>query len=246
MRRNIRIEIEYDGTKYHGWQEQPPGFVTIQSTIKDALYQLTGERSHVYGAGRTDSGVHAWGQVANFYTHSKIPVQSFVRALNAKLPKDIVIKSSLEVDLDFHAQFHAQAKIYSYKIYSHKTPPAIEKNYVHWVWFELDEEKMKEGASFLVGTHDFTSFAAANSPRKSNIRTVNNIDIQRKSCYIKVDIKADGFLYRMVRNIVGILILIGKKQHDPLHVKHVLEAKKRSKAGPTAPAQGLFLKKVIY
>ena len=162
------------------------------------------------------------------------------------MPSDIVVKESSEASLEFHSQFGAKAKAYSYHIFNNSIRPAIERRYLHWVWHRLDVNLMKEGSGFLVGTHDFSSFEAADSPRNSNIRTVNFIDIEEKNCYVTILIEADGFLYRMVRNIVGTLIYVGHKKYPPQHIKKILEAKDRKFSGPTAPAKGLFLEYVKY
>ena len=243
--RNIKLTIEYDGTNYHGWQIQGD-LATIQGYIKDAIEKLTQEKVVLYGAGRTDAGVHAIAQVANFYTNSNIPAHAFAKALNTKLPRDIVIKESCEVPMDFHAQFSAKFKCYSYRIYHSKVRPAIGRQYFHWIWYELNLNDMRKAAEYLKGTHDFSSFEASNSPRKSSIRTVNYIDILTQSCYIKILIEADGFLYKMVRNIVGTLILVGKGDLQPSEIPLILKSKDRNRSGPTAPAKGLFLEYIIY
>ena len=237
--------IEYDGTNYCGWQRQKE-LPTIQEFLENGLCEITGENVVVFGAGRTDSGVHARGQTAHFKTASHIPGHAFAKALNTALPSDIVVRESQEVPMDFHAQFSAKAKAYRYTLYNHEIKPAIQRNYVHWVWRSLDVEKMKQASVHLIGTHDFSSFEAANSPRKSNIRTVNYIDITKESCYIEILIEANGFLYKMVRNIVGTLISVGHRQHEPDHTKTVLEARDRKRSGSTAPAKGLCLEYVAY
>ena len=245
MKRNIKLTIEYDGTNYHGWQEQK-NVITIQKLIKDSIYKVTKENVTVYGAGRTDAGVHARGQVANFYTHSNIPDSNFANAINSHMPSDVIVLNSRNVELDFHSQFSAKGKCYSYQIISRASQPAIYRNYYHWVWYPLEVSLMREAAEILVGKHDFSSFQAANSPRKSNVRTVNYIDIAKENCYIKFFIDADGFLYHMVRNIVGTLILVGRKQLTPEAIREILVAKDRNLAGPTAPAKALFLEYVKY
>lgn len=245
MKKNIKLTIEYDGSKFHGWQEQK-NIITIQGSIKQALIDLTKEKIVVHGSGRTDAGVHAYAQIANFQTESKIPDFAFAHILNTKLPDGISILKAQEVPLEFHARFSAKAKAYSYHIVNRKVRPAIERKYKHWMWKDLDIEKMRKTASFLVGTHDFSSFEAANSPRDSNIRTVNYIDIESQSCYIKILIEANGFLYKMVRNIVGTLIQIASSKQNPSYIKKILDSKSRKFAGPTAPASGLFLEYVKY
>lgn len=245
MERNIKLVVEYDGTDYCGWQEQDNA-PTVQAALKRSIVQLTGEEVILNGAGRTDTGVHARGQVANFRTHSRIPAPAFVKALNAKLPPDIVIQEAEEVPMDFHAQYAAKAKAYSYQIISQPIRPVLENRYAHWVWFPLRIESLKEACGYLIGTHDFSSFEAANSPRKSRIRTINFIDILQEHCYIKIFVEADGFLYHMVRNIVGTLLTIERKSLFPKQMKNILEAKSRQIAGPTVAAKGLCLEYVKY
>ena len=245
MKKNIKLTLEYDGTGYHGWQEQKD-LPTVQGCLRQSIRELTGETVVVWGSGRTDAGVHANGQVANFFTESGIPEYAFAKALNTILPVDIVVKESLQVADDFHAQFSARAKAYSYRIIQQRVRPAIQRKYVHWLWQSLAIEPMTAASNYLIGTHDFSSFEAADSPRKSNIRTVNYIDITTTNCYIKIQIEADGFLYRMVRNIVGTLIWIGQNKFPPEYVQTVLNARRRKLAGPTVPAKGLFLEYVTY
>ncbi len=245
MPRNIKLLIEYDGTDYNGWQEQSDK-PTIQGCITDCIYRLTGENVVVYGAGRTDAGVHAYGQVANFHTTSTIPSHAFSKALNSFLPSAIAIREAEEVESDFHSQFWAKGKAYSYRIICRPTRPAIGYRYAYWIWNPLDVESMRKASSYLLGTHDFSSFEAANSPRKSSVRTVNCIDIRQESCYIKILIEADGFLYHMVRNIVGTLVAVGHKRRGEQEVETILQSRQRKWAGPTAPAHGLFLEYVKY
>ena len=163
MKQNIKIIVEYDGTNYYGWQIQKD-LPTIQGILKKKIYKLTGEEVTVYGSGRTDSGVHAYGQVANFHVNSKIPAQRFAYALNSKLPTDIVIIQSCKVDDNFHAQFCTVSKAYEYKICNRKNKPALEYKYSHWEPQLLDIEKMREASNYLIGTHDFSAFESANSP----------------------------------------------------------------------------------
>lgn len=245
LKRNIKLTIEYDGTKYYGWQIQK-NKNTVQGTIRDALINLTGEKLILYGAGRTDAGVHARGQVAHFRTFKEMPDYAFAKALNTKLPADIVILSSQEMPEEFHAQFDARTKAYSYRILNRPFPPAVDRNYCFWVWHPLDIEKMRQASQYLIGKHDFFSFASAHSDRKSTIRCLNFIDISQNNCYITITIEADGFLYHMVRNIVGTLIAVGSGKILPEYVVDILSAKCRALAGPTVPARGLYLEYVHY
>lgn len=245
MKRNIKLVLEYDGTNYHGWQEQKE-LPTIQGCLREAIYELCKEDVIIYGAGRTDAGVHARSQVANFHTESKIPDYAFSKALNTFLPMDIVIHESQEVPESFHAQFSVKSKAYSYNIINRKTRPVLDQRFYHWVWYPLNIEKIKEAARYFVGTHDFSAFEAADSPRKSNIRTVNYLEVTQNDFYIKIQIEADGFLYRMVRNITGTLIGVGNNKYEPEYVKTILESQDRSLAGNTAPPNGLILEYIKY
>lgn len=245
MRRNIKIVLEYDGTNYFGWQAQDD-VPTIQRTLQVAIKDLTGEEVVLYAAGRTDTGVHARGQVVNFYTNSTIPDFAFAKALNAKLPHDISIHSSCQVDENFHAQFQAKSKAYSYRIFCSKTRPAIGRFYSLWIWYPLDVVAMRSACQYFLGEQDFTSFEASNSPRKSSVRTVYQCEIREESCYIIFFISANGFLYHMVRNIVGTLLKIGQNKQTADSIKEILSAKNRALAGSTAPSYGLTLEYVQY
>ena len=245
MTRNIKLVLEYDGTKYFGWQQQPDK-ITIQECLKTSINKLTREDVKVHGAGRTDTGVHAYGQVANFHTDSRIPDWAFTKAINAFLPPDIVVRESQEVPSEFHAQYSAKAKSYSYRMICRPIRPAIEARYAHWISHPLNLDAIKNSTQYLIGTHDFSSFEATNSPRKSSVRTVNYVDIVQESCYIKFLIEADGFLYHMVRNIVGTLLSVGRSQIDAAGFQRIVAAKDRAAAGPTVPAKGLFLECVKY
>lgn len=245
MKRNIKIIVEYDGTNYYGWQIQPE-VPTIQSELKKAIFNITKEDVAVIGSGRTDTGVHAKNQVAHFHTESSIRAEVFAKAINSQLPDDIVVKRSELVDLDFHAQYQAKAKAYSYTIFTNEYRPALNRNYVYWMRRSLDISLMREAASYLIGTHDFSSFEAAKSPRKSSIRTINKVDIQKENCYITTLLEANGFLYKMVRNIMGTLIEVGYKKYSPTKINEILKAKNRDFAGVTAPSHGLCLEYVLY
>lgn len=245
MSRNIKMIIEYDGSNYFGWQAQDD-VPTVQKTLQAAIYQLTGEEVTLYAAGRTDTGVHARGQVVNFHTNSAIPDFAFAKALHAHLPNDISIHESCQVDDQFHSQFQAKSKAYSYRLFCSKARPAIERGYVMWIWYKLDIAAMQQAGQYILGEHDFTSLEASNSPRKSSVRTIYRFEIRDQQPYIVFFIEANGFLYHMVRNIVGTLLRIGQGKQAPESMKHILEAKNRSLAGSTAPAHALTLEYVMY
>ncbi|MCY4262696.1 MAG: tRNA pseudouridine(38-40) synthase TruA [Candidatus Dadabacteria bacterium] len=244
--KNVKIVIEYDGTEYHGWQCQGD-LPTVQKTIENAIQQITGENLKIAGSGRTDAGVHAMGQVANFFTETKMDCKTLQKALNSTLPRDISIISSRHVSENFHAQFSSRSKIYEYRIFNTPYHSALRRNAVWHVPRKLDTEKMKEAASYLEGTHDFSVFATADITVKTTVRTVKRIQIEKSDeDIIAIEIEADGFLKRMVRMITGTLAEVGKGKISPKEFRQILESGEKTKNIFTAPPQGLFLKKVIY
>jgi tRNA pseudouridine38-40 synthase len=243
--RNIRLTIEYDGTGYHGWQFQP-NLETIQGTIEAKLVQIIGESVRLAASGRTDTGVHALGQVANFKTHSCLNVQSFLRALNSLLPEDIRIKNVEEVDETFHARFSAKGKIYEYRIFNGKLPSPFHRHYSWFVPGDLDLTSMRKSAMKLIGRHDFSSFCSAGSDHSSPIREIYTINVEMRGELIIVEVEANAFLRQMVRNIVGTLVEVGRGKLTPSQFGGILEARDRRRAGLAAPARGLFLVRVNY
>jgi tRNA pseudouridine38-40 synthase len=254
--RYIKLSIEYDGTNYHGWQSQKAGG-TIQDIIKEKIQSITGEEVRLTGASRTDAGVHALDQVAVFGTSSYLETGVMMRALNAKLPPDIRILDAGETDGDFHPRYQAAQKSYFYIISEGKQQSAFLHRFVWCVRTGLDLDTMIKAANLLLGEHDFSSFRAAGCGAKHPVRTINSADISRldemsfmtariKGDFIKIRIEANAFLRHMVRNIVGTLAEVGKGQISPARFGRILEACDRTKAGPTAPAKGLFLDKITY
>ena len=244
--RNIKLVIEYEGTNYHGWQVQPNG-LTIQEVIEEKIQIMTRERVRLTGSGRTDSGVHALGQVANFRTSSTIPVEGFHKGLNSLLPRDIVVQSAEEVDLQFHAQFGAKRKIYRYVILHREVPSALYRNYSWRVSGALDVAVMEEASRILEGKQDFTSFRGAEADTEDPVREVFQTGWSiKESDFLHFTIEADGFLKHMVRNIVGTLVEVGKGKRSPDQFGQVLRARDRRQAGMTAPPQGLYLVEVKY
>lgn len=243
--RNIKLTVAYDGTDYKGWQAQNNG-LTVQAVIEDAALKVFKRKSHICGAGRTDAGVHAKGQIAHFKTSSKIPTERIPKALNSFLPGDVVITQAQEVSLDFHAQFSAKSKHYRYYIFnsSHKDP--FKERYSWRVPYKLNIFLMKKEAKILLGKHDFKSFQARDKRQRPSIREIFNITIKKRKQFFVIDIEGDGFLYNMVRNVVGTLVEIGRGYFPPGKMKDVLNKKDRTIAGPTAPAKGLFLMEVKY
>ncbi len=245
-RRNLKMILAYDGTAYAGFQRQAEPHRTIQGVLERELQKITGETVTVTGAGRTDAGVHARGQVVNFYTASALPEHTFQKALNGLLPRDMAILAVSQVDQSFHARFDAKSKTYSYRIYHGPVRPVFERHFVYFYKYDLEDEPMAEAAQLLVGTQDFRSFQAAGSAVAHTVRTVHWCQLSRSGPELRLSINADGFLYHMVRNIVGSLLLVGNGRMTPQDFRRLILARDRSKAGPTAPASGLCLEEVFY
>lgn len=244
--RRVKLTVAYDGTDYCGWQIQPNG-ITVEEVLNRAISRLTGEDIHIIGASRTDSGVHALGNVAVFDTASSIPPERMAYAINQKLPEDIVIMESREVSMDWHPRYqHTITKTYKYHIYNAPMPNPLKRRTTTFLSFPLDVEQMKRGAVHLVGEHDFASFCNIRTNVEDTVRTVYEIDIQKENEDITIQITGNGFLYNMVRIIAGTLIRVGRGFYKPERVKEILEAKVRTEAGVTAPACGLVLERIEY
>jgi len=246
---NIKLTIEYEGTKYHGWQRQK-SLLSIQGILEEKISQITQEKISLNGSGRTDAGVHALGQVANFKTNSSIPLMELTFVLNRMLPLDIRIKKAERVDNNFHARYSAVSKIYHYYVLnSNQNNNYISiflRNYVYCIYENIDLGEMKKASNYLQGEHNFTSFACSGSRIRNWKRKIKNISIIKKGNIFCFHLEADAFLYKMVRTIVGTLLEVGKGKIDYLEMKKILEAKNRKIAGRTVPAKGLFLMKVKY
>ncbi|GAA0697582.1 tRNA pseudouridine(38-40) synthase TruA [Paraclostridium ghonii] len=242
--RNIKLTIQYNGKKYCGWQKQNNS-LGVEGNIEQAIKDITNESVKINGSGRTDAGVHALGQVANFNTNSNIPIEKIPKALNSKLPKDIVIINAEEVDLGFHSRYLSKGKRYRYIIYNSQYKSPIYSDISYFVKYDLDFEKMKKEAKSLVGTYDFKGFMSPGSSVKNTVRTIYDVEISRQEELIVIEIEGNGFLYNMVRIIVGTLVDIARGRIDKSMLS-IIESKLRSEAGHTAPAHGLFLKKVDY
>jgi tRNA pseudouridine38-40 synthase len=245
MVRNIRLVIAYEGTNYYGWQTQLDK-VTIQETIEKAINVITKEKPSLIGSGRTDRGVHALGQVANFVTRTKIETDKIKLAINANLPKDIRILSSEEVPLEFNSRFDAHNKTYMYQIYNARVNSPFYNNYSYFIPSELDFEKMELAATALIGTHDFKGFMAAGSEVKTTTRTIYSSNLVKRDKIIRFYVNGSGFLYNMVRIVAGTLIDIGKGTKDIGCIQNALDMKDRTVLGHTARPEGLFLKEVYY
>ena len=247
--RNIKLVLAYDGTDFRGWQVQPDA-TSIQGTLASAIGRITGENVLPQGSGRTDAGVHALAQVASFVTASPIPAANLVVALNDLLPPSIRVMDAAEVSPDFHARKSARAKTYRYRIFRGDICPPPQARYVWHYPYPLDEAAMITAAGALVGEHDFTSFAAVDPERDeqpaSNVRSIFSSTWERQGDELFYAVLGNGFLHHMVRNLVGTFILVGKGTLKPDGVKEILEARRRSAAGATAPASGLWLVSVEY
>lgn len=243
--KRVMLRIAYDGTNYCGWQIQQNG-KTVQGELNRCLSELLKTEVETIGASRTDAGVHAIGNVAVFDTEARMPGEKFSFALNQRLPEDIRIQESKEVDPDFHPRYCDSEKTYEYRILNKRFPLPTERLYSHFYHYSLDEEKMRQGASYLIGEHDFASFCGANAQVKTTVRTVTGIEIYRDGDIVTIRVKGKGFLYNMVRIIAGTLIEIGNEMYPPEKMKEILEACDRSAAGPTAPACGLTLKEIRF
>ena len=240
----IKVVVEYDGSNYSGWQRQTNSN-SIQQTIEESLYKLTGNQIVIHGAGRTDAGVHAYGQVFHF-DDDTMPADRYAGALNSKLPYDIRAISSQIVDDDFHSRFDAKAKRYQYKIINQKRPVVIKRNYAWRVYKEIDIDKMRTAAKDLLGEHDFQSFMAARSFVNTTVRDIKSIHIEKQENDITIDVIGNGFLRSMVRIIAGTLVEMGTGQKDYTQMKRIVDNKNRLSAGITAPAGGLYLMEIYY
>lgn len=243
--KRVMLEIAYDGTNYCGWQIQPNG-ITVEEVINRALSELLKEQVLVIGASRTDSGVHALGNVAVFDTNTKIPGEKISFALNQRLPKDIVIQKSREVPLDFHPRYCNSKKTYIYRILNSRFPIPTERLYSYFIYYPLNVDAMKKAAGYLVGEHDFKSFCSNRTQVVDTVRTVYDINVEKNKGTIDITISGNGFLYNMVRIMVGTFVKVGLGIYPPEHVQEILDKKDRMAAGPKAPAEGLTLKCIEY
>ncbi len=243
--RNIRLTLSYDGTDFSGWQTQP-GFRTVQETLQRAIAEVSAERIRVNASGRTDTGVHAIGQVVNFYTNTRYPADVLLRAVNAHLPADVVVSEAADVAQAFDANRDAKRKLYRYVIHDGAVPNPFLRRYCYHSRHPLDVDAMRQAAQPLRGRHDFHSFETDWPNRMSSVRTITHLTVNRMAEWIWLDVEADGFLYNMVRSIAGTLINVGRGYWPAAQVAEILNAEDRRTAGPTAPAQALFLMRVIY
>lgn len=244
--RNIKLTIEYDGKEFNGWQKQPDK-LNIQGTIEKAIEQITGEVVDLNASGRTDRGVHAYGQVANFKTNSNLPIEKFPIALNSNLKKSIRIKNAEEVEENFHSRLSCKRKTYRYVINNSKYGTAIYRNMETHIPVKLDVEKMQEAVKYFIGEHDFKAFKASGTSSKSSVRTIFDAKvIQAPDERIYIELTGNGFLYNMVRIIAGTLVEVGMGKMEPSEIENIIKSEKRENAGKTLPPHGLYLVNVEY
>lgn len=243
--RNIKLTIQYDGTRYAGWQVQKNA-TSIQELIEAAVCKITGYKSHVRSSGRTDAGVHARAQIANFKTPSSIPLKNLLMALNSNLPKDIVVTRAEEAHAHFNAQHDARSKHYRYTIVNNDFIDPFLRRYAAKVFYKLDIGRMKKAAKLFEGRHDFRAFQAVDGRDDDSRRTVKCVRLKKSGDIITIDIEADGFLYNMARNIAGTLVEIGRSKFEIGRISELFKTKERRLCGPTMPAKGLCLMEVRY
>jgi tRNA pseudouridine38-40 synthase len=242
----IALGLEYDGSRYLGWQTQPGGG-TVQDALEPALAAIAGEEAvPVICAGRTDRGVHAREQVVHFDTAANRPMSAWVRGVNALLPESVAVLWSQPVDGEFHARYAARSRTYRYVLLNRAVRPALAARYVGWFHIALDIQKMQEAAALLAGEHDFSAFRSAECQAKSPVRTLHSVVIEQRGERLDFIFRANAFLHHMVRNLVGTLVYVGKGKHPPLWAKEVLESRDRARAAPTFAAEGLYLERVEY
>ena len=243
--KRVKLVVAYDGTNYHGWQVQDNG-ITIEEVLNRTISELVQEDIKVIGASRTDAGVHACGNVAVFDTESRIPGDKFSFALNQRLPEDIRIQESCEVDADFHPRYADTVKTYEYNLLNRRFELPSKRLYAAFCYYPMDIERMNQAAAYLVGEHDFKSFCSAGAQVQTTVRTIYAVNVTKEDDMVHIRITGNGFLYNMVRIIAGTLMQVGTGLMEPEQVKEILEARDRSKAGPTAVAKGLTLVEIRY
>lgn len=240
-----KLIVAYDGTNYNGFARQPNG-VTIVETLEEAVEKIVQHKVYILGAGRTDTGVHAAGQCCIFDSETKVPVERLAKAINSQLPKDISVQSVEKVSDEFHPRFGAKRKTYRYQILNAKQRSPFLDKYTLLYPYEMDLDKMRLAAEKMVGTHDFKCFCSSKTDVQDTVRTIYDINIYQQDELVTVDICGNGFLYNMVRIIIGTLLKVNEGKLEPNDITRVIESKERNLAGPTAPPQGLTMLKIIY
>lgn len=244
--KRVMLRVAYEGTRYHGWQIQPGAVATIEGELNKALSALTGEKIQVIGASRTDAGVHALGNVAVFDTASSIPGEKFSYAINQRLPGDIVVQESMEVEADFHPRHRECRKTYEYTILNRRFPLPEYRNTAMFYYGSLDVKKMQGAAEAFVGEHDFAGFCSAGAQVQTTVRRIYSLQVVREGELVRIQVQGNGFLYNMVRIIAGTLLEVGKGNIPPDRVADIIASGDRGEAGPTAPARGLRLVEIFY
>lgn len=244
--RNIKLIIEYDGSRYSGWQRLKDSDQTIQGKLESVISEMVKSPIEIIGSGRTDAGAHARGQVANFKTKSNMPIVDMHKYINHYLPQDIIVKEVEQVSEKFHSRYNAKSKKYTYHIWNHWIPSAFQRKYSYHFIEELNIGLMEEAAKRLIGTHDFIGFSSVKKTNKSTIRTIEEITIVKEGNMLKFNFIGDGFLHNMVRIIMGSLLEVGMGEKKVFYLDEILKSKTRSVAGKTLPSQGLFLEEVHY
>lgn len=242
---NFVLNLRYDGTAYHGWQIQQNA-VTVCEKVTGAVEKIICEKTEIIGCSRTDAGVHALSYVCNFKSDTKIPAEKLRFAVNTKLPDDIRVMESYTADDDFHSRFSAKSKTYIYKSYHAESHDPFLRNYAYLFGYETDLDKMKRAAEHFIGTHDFSAFRTMGSSQKTTVRTVNSLEVRRKDGVTEFEINANSYLYNMVRIISGTLLYVGCGRIDADEIPDIIKSKDRKRAGITAEACGLYLKKIYY
>ena len=243
--KRFKMIVAYDGTNYHGFARQNEA-ITVQGTIEKAIKKITQEDVLTLGAGRTDAGVHARGQCVAFDSETKIPADRLLKAINSQLPPDIVVQSLEEVSEDFHPRFGAKRKTYRYQIWCGALPDPFTYRYALHYPYPIHEDKMQEAANRMIGEHDFACFCASGSQVKDTIRKIYSIDVKREGNMVWVDVCGNGFLYNMVRIIIGTLLYVNEGKLSTAEISEIINGKDRKKAGPTVPPQGLTMQSIIY
>ncbi len=244
--RNLKLMIAYDGSRYQGWQRLPGTALTIQGKLEHTLSRILDEPVEIAGSGRTDAGAHAIGQCASFHCQSSLPCSEILSQLRMHLPEDIGVLSCEEAPPRFHARLNATAKTYEYRVWNSPEPCVFQRKYCYRLPAPLDLNAMKQAAVYLVGQHDFRSFCSNKKVKKSTVRTIYSLDVTVRGPELRFTVRGDGFLYNMVRILVGTLLEVGMGRREPAEIPGILEAQNREAAGYTVPARGLFLMEVEY
>ena len=244
--RNIKCRVTYEGTRYQGWQRQDSSDNTIQGKLEQLVSRMCNEKIEIQGSGRTDAGVHSLGQIMNFHTHSRMKTEEMLAYMNQFLPEDIAVVEIEEVPERFHSRLHARGKQYSYRVWNSSVPNVFWRRYAHTVEELLDVDAMRRAAEYLLGTHDFKSFTSAKKGKKSTIRRIECIEIVQDEALITFTFRGDGFLYHMIRILMGTLLEVGLGRRSADSIPGIIQAMNREEAGALVPAKGLVLEKVYY